>query len=73
MWPNDGDARSHLGAEYVYRNFAAVRLGYKANYDSQGLTFGLGVAKSGYHFDYAYAAVGNDLGDGHKFSFSLDL
>lgn len=73
LWPNDGDARSHVGAEYVYRDFAAVRLGYKANYDSQGLTFGLGLRKAGYHFDYAFADVGNDLGNGHKFSFSVDL
>lgn len=73
VWPNDGDVRSHLGAEYVYRGFAAARLGYKANYDSQGLTFGFGLRKSGYHFDYAFADVGNDLGNGHKFSFSVDL
>jgi len=73
VWPTDGDARQHIGAEYEYRNFAALRLGYKANYDSQGLTFGIGVRKSGYRFDYAYADIDNDLGTGHKFAFSVDL
>jgi hypothetical protein len=32
----DGDVREHVGAEYSYRDFASLRLGYKANYDSQG-------------------------------------
>jgi hypothetical protein len=71
--PTDGDPRQHFGVEYVYQNLASLRAGYKANYDSQGLTFGVGVRKSGYHFDYAYADIGNDLGDGHKFAFSIDL
>jgi hypothetical protein len=73
VWPTDGDVREHVGAEYTYRDLASARIGYKANYDSQGLTFGLGVRKSGYHFDYAFADVGNDLGNGHKFAFSVDL
>lgn len=71
--PTDGDARQHAGVEYLYREMASVRVGYKGNYDSQGLTFGLGLKKSGYHFDYAFADIGNDLGDGHKFAFSIDL
>jgi len=73
VWPTDGEMRQHLGLEYVYRDFASLRLGYKANYDSQGLTFGIGLRQSGYHFDYAYADIGNDLGNGHKFAFSIDL
>lgn len=71
--PTDGDPRQHAGLEYAYRDVACLRVGYKAAYDSQGLTFGMGVKKSGYHFDYAFADIGNDLGDGHKFAFSIDL
>lgn len=73
VWPTDGDVRQHFGLEYVYQDFASARLGYKGNYDSQGLTFGLGLQRSGYHFDYAFADIGNDLGNGHKFAFSIDL
>jgi hypothetical protein len=73
VWPTDGDARPHGGLEYVYRDFASLRVGYKGNYDSQGFTFGLGVRKSGYSFDYAFADIRNDLGHGHKFAFSVDL
>lgn len=73
VFPSDGDARQHAGVEYVYRDLAALRLGYKASYDSQGLTFGVGLRRSGYRFDYAYADIRNDLGTGHKVSFSIDL
>ncbi len=71
--PSDGDAHAHFGVEYTHRNFASARIGYKGNYDSQRYTFGVGLAKSGYRFDYAYAEVLNDLGTGHKFAFSIDL
>jgi hypothetical protein len=73
LFPTDGDARQHFGLEYVFRDLAAARIGYKANYDSQGLTFGVGVRKAGYRFDYAYVDIDNDLGTGHKFAFSIDL
>jgi hypothetical protein len=73
VFPTDGDARQHVGLEYVYRDLASARLGYKGNYDSQGLTFGVGVKRSGYRFDYAFADIDNDLGNGHKLAFSLDL
>ena len=73
VWPTDGDVRQHVGLEYMYQRFASLRVGYKGNYDSQGLTFGLGVRKSGYHFDYAFSDISNDLGHGHKFAFSVDL
>ena len=73
VWPTDGDVRQHLGLEYMYRELAGVRVGYKGNYVSQGLTFGVGLRKSSYRFDYAYADIGNDLGNGHKLSLSIDL
>lgn len=73
MLPADGEAHPHFGVEYTHRNFASARIGYKGNYDSQRYTFGVGLAKSGYRFDYAYAEVLNDLGSGHKFAFSIDL
>jgi hypothetical protein len=75
LFPTDGDARQHFGLEYVFRGLAAARVGYKANYDSQGLTFGAGLRlrNSGYRFDYAYVDIDNDLGSGHKFALSIDL
>jgi hypothetical protein len=71
--PTDGTAHPHAGAEYVYRDFASLRLGYKGGYKSQGLTFGAGLRTRGYHFDYSFTDIRTDLGHGHRFSFSVDL
>jgi hypothetical protein len=73
VFPTDADQRQHVGLEYAFQDLASLRVGYKGNYDSQGLTFGVGVRRSGYRFDYAFADIDNDLGHGHKLAFSIDL
>ncbi|MFQ5600003.1 MAG: hypothetical protein ACE5G2_05565, partial [Candidatus Krumholzibacteriia bacterium] len=70
---NDDDLRSHFGVEYSYRELLSLRGGVKAGFDSQGGTFGIGVRKASYRFDYAFADVDNDLGNGHRFSIAIDL
>jgi hypothetical protein len=41
--PRDYSERLHLGAEYWFQNMFALRVGYKTNYDIEGLTAGVGV------------------------------
>jgi hypothetical protein len=67
------NARHHFGAEYEFRAYAALRVGYKAGYDSQGLSFGGGMRWGQFVFDYAFLAVDNDLGNAHRMGLSLDL
>ena len=66
-------ARHHFGAEWDWRGQAALRLGYKAGYDSQGLTAGAGITWQGYRFDYAFLDVGNDLGNAHRFGVGMEF
>jgi hypothetical protein len=73
VFPNDGDPKQNLGAEYVYRRLLALRAGYKAGYDSQGGTFGLGLKYKTLQVDYAFMLIRNDLGDNHRFSLTLYL
>jgi hypothetical protein len=73
VFPNDGDPKQNLGAEYMYRRTLALRAGYKAGYDSQGATFGLGLRYKKLDVDYAMMLVRNDLGDSHRFSLGLRL
>ncbi|HEX5132066.1 MAG TPA: PorV/PorQ family protein [Candidatus Krumholzibacteria bacterium] len=73
MFPNDDDGRQHIGAEYSYRRTVAVRAGYKAGYDSQGATFGLGVNYRDVAIDYAFLPVENDLGDSHRFGVGFSF
>ena len=71
VFPNDGDAKLHMGVEYDYRKLLAVRAGYKANYYTQGPTLGFGVNYRSLRFDYAFMPMENDLGDSHRFSINV--
>lgn len=73
LFPIDGDAKQHIGAEYNYLKKLFLRGGYKAGYDSQGATFGVGVKYRRLDFDYAVLLIGNDLGDSHRFGFSIKI
>jgi hypothetical protein len=65
----------HIGAEYWYANFIAVRAGYK--YDKEGqvkhLTFGAGLQYGAARFDMAYvpSSVESPLANTLRISFSL--
>ncbi len=71
VFPNDGDVREHLGAEYGYDGRLFLRAGYKAGYDAQGATFGLGVRLRQFDLDYGVLFGDNDLGESHRVSLSL--
>ncbi|MEE9271392.1 MAG: PorV/PorQ family protein [Candidatus Krumholzibacteria bacterium] len=71
--PNDGDAKQHIGIEFAYARRVYLRAGFKGGYDSQGGTFGLGVKYREFLFDYAVQLISNDLGDSHRFGFSLRI
>ncbi len=60
--PNDGPERIHAAVEYSLLDMFAARVGYRANYDVQGLTAGAGINFSTLNFngraDYAYVDYG---------------
>jgi hypothetical protein len=70
-FPNDSDARGHLGAEVQVHEMFAVRGGLKLGYDEEAGSLGFGVHYLAYDFDYAYSPFSNssELGDVHRFSF----
>ncbi len=45
LHPRDYGERIHLGFEYCFRQRAALRAGYKFNYDEENLTFGAGLVQ----------------------------
>jgi hypothetical protein len=60
--PRDHTERLNIGTEYVFQNMFALRLGYRFNYDIEGLTAGFGakldVGPSSIRIDYAYSDMG---------------
>jgi hypothetical protein len=69
---NDRDFALHLGVEYAYAGLLAARLGYKAGYDLEGLTAGLGVAWSVLQLDYAFGLM-QELNSTHRITLLLRL
>jgi len=71
---SDGSEKINAGAEYVFQEIVYLRGGYRFNYDSEGLTFGLGVNYSlgAYQlsFNYAYLDYGV-LAQVNMFSFGF--
>ena len=62
------DMHFHVGAEYSYKEHVALRVGGKFGYDDESVSFGLGLAKDWFHFDYALVPLTSDLGTTHFFS-----
>ena len=71
VFPNDNDAKVLFGLEYSYQRLLMLRFGYKSGYNVQGPTMGVGVVWKTLRFDYAYMPIDYDLGDAHRFSFTV--
>jgi hypothetical protein len=75
--PNDYFQQMHVGAEYSFSDQVALRVGYKVDYDSEGLTFGGGVRVdlSGLpvSMDYSYGKVNEYLNNVHRISLGVQF
>jgi hypothetical protein len=69
---NDGNNKAHLGAEFKLVPELALRLGYRVNYESQGLTAGAGFRYKVLGLGYAYEDITDDaLDSGHRLSLEF--
>jgi len=62
-----------LGAELAGPAGAALRAGFRANDDSQNLSFGVGYAREGLNLDYAWVPYRYELGDTHRVAFTAQF
>jgi len=67
------DTRLHVGGELDYKERIALRAGAKFGYDDERLSFGVGLIRSRFHFDYALVPLSSDLGTSHFFSITARL
>jgi hypothetical protein len=69
---NDGNDKAHVGGEFKLVPELALRLGYRVNYENQGLTAGAGVRYGVVGLGYAYEDITDDaLDSGHRFSLEF--
>lgn len=71
--PNDGDPKIHFGLEFEYAGTLALRFGYRAGYDNQNISTGVGAKVGGLRVDYAYVPFYSNLGDTHRVSLGVAL
>lgn len=73
FFPEDTNAKAHVGLEYRPLDLLALRVGTKINYELYGMTAGFGIrAWEGGTLDYAYQDMTIDgFEKGHKFSLNL--
>ena len=73
---NDFSERLHVGGEYWFSDFLALRAGYRMNYAEGNLSLGFGLAPSfagmDVRLDYAYVAY-EFLDAPHRFTLSIGL
>ncbi len=69
----ENDVRGNLGAELLLKDLLAFRFGYQTGLDGRQIAGGFGLHVKRYHLDYGYTPFSSNLGDTHRFSFSLDL
>jgi len=73
---NDYGERYHLGGEYWYNHFIALRCGYRFNYEEGNLAAGFGLHHqlSGMKFQFDYAYVNYEfLESPHRFSLLMSF
>ncbi|MBD3224103.1 MAG: PorV/PorQ family protein [Caldithrix sp.] len=74
--PRDFEEQVSMGLEYVFMQMFALRMGYTAPTDEEGMSFGAGFRPSldnlGLNVDYAYTPFGI-LEDVHRFTFQFSF
>jgi hypothetical protein len=69
---NDGEEKAHLGGEVKVVPELALRVGYRFNYENQGLTAGVGFRHGSFGLGYAFEDIGDSaLDPGHRFSLEF--
>jgi len=69
--PRDYAQQYNLGTEYSFRDMVFVRAGYRLNYDTEGLNFGLGFKLKNVALNYGYSDYGENLPAVHRFSIGF--
>lgn len=70
---DNDDIHFNTGAEAVYNETFAARVGYQTGYEARGFTAGIGIEWSSLRFDYAYTPFSLGLGNANQFSLQFSF
>ncbi|MGH1362922.1 MAG: PorV/PorQ family protein [Calditrichia bacterium] len=71
--PLEEGARFSVGLEATVKKLILLRSGFISGSETRNVSFGVGIAKSAFRFDYAFTPVSDDLGSSQRFSLYLGL
>lgn len=63
-----GNPHMNAGAEFLFKNFLAMRAGYQSGYEDRNLTTGVGLKYKAFSLDYAFVPYKYSLGNSHTFT-----
>lgn len=69
----DGNSHVNIGLEFNFRQIISLRSGYQTGWEDKGFNAGMGLHYARYSIDYGFSPFTSDLGNGHRFSFSIVL
>ena len=70
---DNDDIHFNTGAELMYNNTFAARVGYQTGYEARGFTAGIGIEWGSLRFDYAYLPFTYGLGNANQFSLQFSF
>lgn len=68
---NDGSLKWHLGAEYSFEKYFALRSGWQLGYSDKNFSAGFGLKYQRFVVDYAFVPFQSDLGQSHRISLEV--
>jgi hypothetical protein len=68
-----GSVHANTGAEFLYKDFLALRVGYQSGYENKNLTTGLGVKYKAFNLDYAFVPYRYSIGSSHTITLGTNF
>jgi hypothetical protein len=68
-----GKFHANTGAEFQYKDFLALRVGYQSGYENKSITTGIGLKYRSISLDYAFVPYKYSLGSSHTITLATSF
>ncbi|HEY3250241.1 MAG TPA: PorV/PorQ family protein [Ignavibacteria bacterium] len=68
-----GTFHANSGAEFLYKDFLALRVGYQSGYENKNLTTGVGIKYKAFNLDYAFVPYKYSIGSSHTITLGTNF
>jgi len=68
-----GILHANTGAQFLYKDFLAIRVGYQTGFDDRSLTTGVGIRYKGFNLDYAFVPYKYSFGNSNTFTLGASF